>query len=378
MKTRRKFIKQLAAASIAGSMVVPSKLLSQKKAVKKDNWNMKMASWCHIWGFDNPADFTGSDAHVKRQMDNVVKAGIDILFPFVQTNDVFDKVYYQSSIDNVESEDRLSRLVRVAMERNVQVHPIVQLVCELGISKEEQMRRRYRSGDDINPDDVRPCASWRKSLEGGLEIIQDILNNHTVDGIHMDYIRYVDNRSGQALREPCRCEECTSRYRHLLGKETLSADDLEEPGVLYKYLQFRGENMRWGAEQSHEIVHEAGLPISMAARSNYLGRALVEGQDWVQWARDGLMDFISPMNYAPTREDHRSVLAYQMSLIGKSVPVYSGIGRIWSGGENTTATMIQQAEDALELGASGISVFRFGNLDDHDFRELGAFKRANM
>jgi len=55
----------------------------------------------------------------------------------------------------------------------------------------------------------------------------------------------------------------------------------------------------------------------------------------------------------------------------------SGIGRKSSAGEMTAADMVQQAGDALELGASGLAIFHLAAMGDEDFRELGAFKKAN-
>jgi len=196
-----------------------------------------------------------------------------------------------------------------------------------------------------------------------------------VDGIHLDAIRYVD--TGQSLQWPCRCEACRTWYQEAFGKDTLTADDLNVPGMLHKFLEFRGDRIRSLVEQVKQVVDEKGLSLSMAARANYFGSALVEGQDWVQWARDGLMDFICPMNYTTDRETHRERLSGQMALIGTSVPMYDGIGRSSSAGDITPAQMIQQAEDAVQLGASGIAIFRLDAMDEEDFRELGAFKRAN-
>jgi uncharacterized lipoprotein YddW (UPF0748 family) len=157
----------------------------------------------------------------------------------------------------------------------------------------------------------------------------------------------------------------------------LTAEDLKIPGILQKFLNFRGENIRSLVEQARTIVKNAGVSFSMAARANYFGSALVEGQDWVQWARDGLMDFICPMNYTTDREVHKEKLSLQMNLIDTAVPIYDGIGRKSSAGENTTAQMIRQAEDALHLGARGVTIFKFGAMNKKDFRELGAFKSAN-
>lgn len=330
---------------------------------------MKIACWCHL-----DRDFVGNDEQVRSHLDRVVEAGIDILLPFVHSE---NEVWYQADLTDLKQEDRLTRLLILAKDRGLQVEPTVLPICDFGLSQEERNRRNYQSGQPGgNHCDGRFCASWAKTREGGLKIIQDIMAHHSVDGIHLDAIRYLD--TGQSLQWPCRCEACRTQYQDLFGKDTLTAEDLKVPGILQKFLNFRGENIRGLVEQVARVVDKAGLSLSMAARADYFGSALVEGQDWVQWARDGLMDFICPMNYSTDREVHRKRLSGQMSLIGKSVPIYDGIGRKSSAGEIAPAQMIQQAEDALQLGASGVAIFHLAAMGDEDFRELGAFKRANM
>ncbi len=330
---------------------------------------MKIACWCHL-----ERDVFGKDQQVRSHLDRVVEAGIDTLLPFVHSD---NEVWYQSDLNNLKGEDRFTRFLIAARERGLQVQPTVLPITEYGLSEAERTRRSYQSGQPGgNPTDGRFCASWPETRkEGGLKIIQDIMAHHSVDGIHLDAIRYID--TGQSLQWPCRCEACRARYRELFGKDGLTADDLKVPGILQKFLNFRGENIRGLVEQVKATTDEVGLGLSMAARADYFGSALVEGQDWVQWARDGLMDFICPMNYSTDREIHKARLSEQMSLIGKSVPIYDGIGRKSSAGEITPAEMIQQAEDALLLGVSGIAIFHLAALGDEDFRELGAFKKAN-
>lgn len=330
---------------------------------------MKIACWCHL-----ERDNFDSDQQVRSHLDRVVEAGIDTLLPFIHYE---NEVWYQSDLNNIKGEDRFTRLLTAARERELQIQPTVLPITDYGLSKAERGRRSYQSGQpDGNMADGRFCASLPETRQdGGLKIIQDIMANHNVDGIHLDAIRYID--TGQSLQWPCRCEACRARYRELIGKDTLTADDLKVPGVLQTFLNFRGENIRSLVEQVKGTVDEVGIGLSMAARGDYFGSALVEGQDWVQWARDGLMDFICPMNYSTDREVHRKLLSEQMSLLGKTVPIYDGIGRKSSAGEITPAEMIQQAEDALQLGVSGLAIFHLAALGDEDFRELGAFKKAN-
>ncbi len=160
-----------------------------------------------------------------------------------------------------------------------------------------------------------------------------------------------------------------------LGREKLTAEDLKNPGILYKYLQARNGIILGHLRSLRRLAKENGLEYSIAARADYFGSALVEGQDWMSWGRQGLVDFICPMNYRKDRSEHREILTRQLEILGGAVPVYSGVGRKWSGGEITAEEMVRQAEDAFELGAAGICIFHFNALKEADFTALKAFKK---
>lgn len=322
---------------------------------------MKIAVW---WVYRSNTDFPKGEEELGRKLDQLSEGGVDILLPFIHEH---RKMWYRSQLDGVEKQDLLSMVLSEARKRGIEVHPVVCPILSIGLD-EERMRRSYRpliAG--------RFCASWPENREGGVKIAKDILNNHKVDGIHLDAIRYID--TGHSLRYPCQCEACSAEYLRTTGRERIAAEDLENPGILHKFIQFRGEHIRALTEEIRKITNSRGVQLSMAARANYFGSALVEGQDWVQWARDGLMDFICPMNYSTDREVHRRRLQEQMKLIGESVPIYDGIGRKSSAGEITPKQMIQQAEDALKIGAKGITIFHLNAMTDEDFAELRAFKK---
>ena len=185
--------------------------------------------------------------------------------------------------------------------------------------------------------------------------------------------RYWD--TGVGLEWPCTCAACRRGYREFLGRDTLTAADLKNPGILYKYLQFRNGIITAHLLNFRRLIKHSGLEYSIAARADYFGSALVEGQDWMSWGRQGLVDFICPMNYKLDRKEHREILGLQLQILDGAVPVYSGIGRKWSGGEITAEEMIRQAEDALDLGAAGISIFHFNALREADFSALKEFAK---
>jgi len=327
---------------------------------------MRILAWCHL----NRDFASGRDAS-EREFDRLADAGIDTLLPFVYGR---GDCWYDSSLPGVEKEDRLGPVIEMAHTRDVEVHPVLLPLPRLSpIDPAERARRSYKSGQPGgNPCDGRPCASWKDNRDNGIAILRDILDHHDVDGIHLDVMRYAD--TGQSLKWPCQCEACRKACVRLAGKETLTADDLALPGLLYRYLAFREANIRELTERTLAITKERATQLSLAARAAYFTSALVEGQDWVSWCREGWLDFVCPMNYSTDREVHRDRLATQMPLVGGSAPVYDGIGRKSSAGEMDPEMMIRQAEDALELGAKGIAIFQFTALGDEDFRGLRALR----
>lgn len=327
---------------------------------------MRILAWCHL-----DRDFASGRDEAERMFDRLAEAGIDVLLPFITTRGV----WYDCGFQGIEKEDRLSLVIELAHARRVEVHPtVLPLHRFIPLSEEEQALRSYQSGQPGgNPCDGRTCASWEENRTQGVAHIEDILSRHPVDGIHLDAIRYHD--TGQSMKWPCRCRACSASYQKHMGKEHLTAEDFTNPGIVHKFLEFRGRNIREMMERTVEIVRKRGVPLSLAARANYFGSALVEGQDWVDWVRKGWLDYICPMNYSTNRDPHRDRLAGQMPLLRASIPVYDGIGRQSSAGTMTPQMMIEQAEDALRLGAQGITIFHFTALDDEDFGGLKALKQ---
>jgi hypothetical protein len=330
----------------------------------------RILAWAHA-----DKDFGGPRDPMRRRLDQAREAGIEVLLPFVHSTPQEDQAWYNSGLRGFVCKDLLSRLSELGREAGIEVHPILGGTTDVGQDAAARRRSSYLSGKPGGSrQDGRFCASDASSRTGPPRIAVDILDHHDVPGLHLDYMRYLD--TGNGLKWPCRCAACRRRYRVIFGKEEITAADLETPGAVYKYLQFRNGNIAGSVEQIHAIARQRGVKLSLAARANYFGEALVEGQDWADWARRGWLDFICPMNYITSREEHRRQLAAQLSLVGGACPVYSGVGRKWSAGELPTAEMILQAEDALSLGAEGIAIFQFSALSDDDFTALRSFSRS--
>jgi hypothetical protein len=359
---RRTFFSHLTLAATAAAQGHPA--ASSRVA------RTRILAWAHAH-----ADFAGPHDQMRRLLHQAREVGIEALLPFVHSTPQEDQAWYNSTLHGFVVKDLLSRLTELGREAGIEIHPILGGITDVGQSPAARRRHSYQSGrPGGSRQDGRFCASDAATRTGPPRIAIDILDHHACSGLHLDYMRYLD--TGNGLKWPCRCPACRQRYRVVFGREEITAADLATPGATYKYLQFRNANIAGEVAQIHEIARQRGVKLSLAARADYFGAALVEGQDWADWARRGWLDFICPMNYTTNREEHRRLLATQLSLVGGACPVYSGVGRQWSAGELTTAEMIRQAEDALTLGAAGIAVFKFEALTEQDFAALRAFSRS--
>jgi uncharacterized lipoprotein YddW (UPF0748 family) len=359
---RRSFLSSLPLAAVPAA----PRLAPQAAAPPK----RRILAWAHAH-----LDLTGSTGELRRRLQQAREAGIDTLLPFVHSTPEEDQAWYNSALRGFVVKDLLSRLMELAREAGIEVHPVLGGITDVGQSAAARKRHSYQSGKPGGSrQDGRFCASDAVTRTGPPRIAADILDHHDVPGLHLDYIRYLD--TGNGLRWPCRCDACRRSYREIFGREEISAADLQSPGAVYKYLQFRNANIAGEAAQLREIARQRGVKLSLAARADYFGAALVEGQDWADWARRGWLDFLCPMNYTTDREEHRRRLSMQLGLVGGACPVYSGLGRKWSAGELPVAAMIRQAEDAVSIGAAGIAIFRFDALSEADFRALRAFSRT--
>ncbi len=329
--------------------------------------DIRLAIWVHM----APQEFASDDAATRR-LDQLAHAGVDLLFPYVTDDE--SKFYYNTAVAGIDKDDRLTRFCRLAHERDMQVQPWV-------FPNGPFDRSNYAPGDDGgyvsgkpggSDRDGNPCATWVKNMETGPIQARDMIEQHEIDGFHLDMVRYKDNPI--ALEWPCQCRACRVMYRKHLGRETISAKDLEDSGVLYKFIQFRCGCIRPAVERCRQLADEYGVPLTMAARAGYFKWALSEGQDWVQWAREGLVDLIAVMNYHTGRDEHRRLVEEHVRLLGGCVPHLDGIGRFSSFGELDAKQMVQFADDAITAGAHGVSIFKLDPMGDDDFDALRAWR----
>ena len=172
-----------------------------------------------------------------------------------------------------------------------------------------------------------------------------------VAGVHFDYIRYPDENT-------CFCSTCRRSFEKGIGKKTDAWPDAVLPaGPLHaEWLQFRRDAITRLVRDVHKAVRRAapGCRISAAVFNNHPLCRDNFGQDWDLWVREGLLDFVCPMNYTASDAQFRNMSAMQMGVVGGRIPCYPGIGLIEGLGP---IGAVRQIQITRALGAGGFVVF---------------------
>jgi uncharacterized lipoprotein YddW (UPF0748 family) len=138
-------------------------------------------------------------------------------------------------------------------------------------------------------------------------VIDEILKQYDLDGIHLDYIRFQDKDYGNNAQA----------MAVFLGNNT--ADDLQNilPGD-EKWEVFKRNSITMLISQI-KILRDQKYPelvISAAVKPNLHEAKDRFGQDWSKWLIDGLIDWAVVMNYLPDSQ----IFADNLDVIRNKIP----------------------------------------------------------
>jgi uncharacterized lipoprotein YddW (UPF0748 family) len=170
-------------------------------------------------------------------------------------------------------------------------------------------------------------------------VVEEIVSNYEVDGIHLDYVRFPDSTYSYD-------EVSTSAYR--------------------RYAPYAPQGMTyalWRTIQLTEFIGEIKKTVTEARPhaivSATMRRDAVEGmeyflQDGLEWVRQGYVDLLVPMIYTTSMEAfEKSVREY--SLLAGEENVVAGIGAYLDSFNDMT--FAGQVQIARSYGLRGIAVF---------------------
>lgn len=197
--------------------------------------------------------------------------------------------------------------------------------------------RLQRSGktNKINMKWLCPAKEENRKLE--IDAAVEIARSG-VDGVHLDYIRYPDSAH-------CNCNGCSGNRAELITetvREISKAIRTATPKV----------------------------KLSAAVFGNVDGTKTSIGQDWATWCKEGLVDFVCPMNYTLSHHIFKNMCLRQMEVCkGCKAKIYPGIGMscAWQDTGNDAELVSRQIIAARLAGCEGWTIF---NLDRRAERVL--------
>ena len=222
-----------------------------------------------------------------------------------------------------------------------------------------------------------------------LPLIEELVSNYAIDGIHHDYVRYCGDVAPDSY---CFCDYSLKNIpRHaLLHWETglgerqqveivrprLEANWEATPDMRYFFYQYRIDQIARFVREAHGRARRINPAIQMSAAvfKNPIQSGRYLGQKWSDW--NPWIELYMPMSYRShflgdfdTYCSHLTeVTARQMEWTGHERPLYAGIytsdlyKEEAGTGTYPPAKLVRAIEAARAAGPGGIAIFSAGSL----------------
>ena len=326
-----------------------------EQSSKKGEWR---AFWCHSErGLGAGHDW---DSSIKLLKEN----GFNTILPNLAWAGV---AFYPSSVVPVHSSvstkgDALNECMNACRKYGVKCH--VWKVCwRGGLKSDKSFFKRLSEEGRIQVDEhgkqreLWMCPSNPKNLKVEIDTFVELARKRP-DGIHMDYIRYPDDKH-------CFCKGCKDRFEKTIGRklDNWPKDVTGRGSVLSEAWQkFRSDNITALVRGVSERVRMEcpGVEISAAVFQGYDTGAKSVAQDWVQWCKKGYLDFVCPMNYYVSSDlfFEKLVRSQNMAIRGGSTKLRPGLGlSCWRDDISDAVTMARQIKSVRDIGLDGFAVF---------------------
>ncbi|NLE66950.1 MAG: family 10 glycosylhydrolase, partial [Lentisphaerae bacterium] len=253
--------------------------------------------------------------------------------------------------------DQLAQCVAACHKRGIQVHAW-KLCWNLEWATPREFVERMRAEGRLQVTDTGEtrewlCPSHPANFKLETDSMLEMVRNYDVDGLMFDAIRYADSHG-------CFCSGCRERFQHDTAQKAAAwpADVVLGP-LRRAYLDWRCEQItrlvRAVSRGAHAI--KPHVRISAAVFHNYPVCRDDVGQDWVAWIKEGLLDFVIPMNTATSGGTVRNMVKGQIALIDARIPVCPSLFVTLESRVLTPDQAAAQIAGAREAGADGFTLF---------------------
>lgn len=313
-----------------------------------------LAVWAH-----GLKDF-GDPERMKEHVGRLADAGVDILIPCVKNppGAVDFATDLADIADGYAEWDPLRSLIECCREKGIKVHPWMCVFPEGERSKLLREHPEYEAVFDPPSNRRWACACREEVQEYEHSLYRDLAERYGPDGLHLDYIR-----TGGL----CRCEHC-AREMARRGVD-IAAVEARDP-AFEAWTEWRVSRVTGFVRRLRAFTDEKGMELSAAVFAGYPDSIRSQGQDWVQWSDDGLLDYLFPMNYTNSLAVARARTICHVALVSGRTPIWEGLGKRSSASQLGPEELAAQAREVLAAGAKGIVLFSYPALTDEDLSAL--------
>lgn len=184
-------------------------------------------------------------------------------------------------------------------------------------------------------------------------------------GIHLDYIRYMD-------QDQCFCNGCRDAFEKRIGRMVANwpEDIRESDDLVREWDTFRCSNITAlvRAVSNRVRVECPGVQISASVFHTNEETPHKVGQDWGTWCREGLLDFVCPMDYyVGTHFAFKGLVRSHFGYFRDSkAKLRPGIGiTCWQSTLDDRENLVEQVKAVRELGLDGFYIFDYSRRMAH-------------
>lgn len=252
--------------------------------------------------------------------------------------------------------DQLKQSAAAARRYGLELH-VWKICWNLGQAPDDQVQRLRQAGRLQQTDEGKSlewlCPTHPANVAQELNMLAEILERAEVNGIHLDYLRYPNSHA-------CFCAGCQQRFEKYLGRPIRNWPAGVQAGELKSaFTAWRAARMTDFVRAAHDLLSQrkSKAKLSAAVYPNYPACAEGLGQDWGSWLKEGLVDFVCPMDYAEDIANFSLMAQRQLSLPNARNRVFPGLGVTAAESRLTADKVIEQILRVRQAGAGGFMLF---------------------
>ncbi len=295
------------------------------------------------------------------------EAGISAIFPnlaWAGTAHYPSRYVPTSSIANAYG-DQLKQSAAAARRYGLELHAWI--ICwNLGQAPSSLVEQLRQAGRLQQTDSGKTlqwlCPTHPDNISHELNVISELIGRAEVNGIHLDYMRYPGNQS-------CFCPGCRRQFEKWCGGTVRGWPDSVKSGELKNsFSAWRAGRITAFMRSTHDLIrrHKPGVKLSVAVYPGYPGCAGSIGQDWGLWLKEGLVDFVCPMDYVESAAAFNALVQRQTALPNSKDRIFPGIGVTAAESRLAPDQVIDQILRIRSSGAGGFMLFDLNHTLEND------------